>query len=90
MVLQVTGDKIEIPEKFRDAEGMVIRTPYLTVETPNSFQTFLDGNYLRLVTIEHFQNNDGTVENPQLLPNKITFKEYGEESEEYEVELSSE
>lgn len=92
MTVQVTSNGVQIPEEFHDAEKIVIRTPTQTIDMSSGFPTMVSDGVFPLITAESYEDIDdldkSELENPSLAPNKISFKEYGHEAEEKNVEIN--
>lgn len=66
----------EVPERYRDADGLVIRDPSKTVQFTKGFPTGKTEWYY-----------DPRVDrNPSLKPDRVSFKVYGEDAEVWRVE----
>lgn len=65
----------ELPDKYQDADKVVVRTPALTVDVKVGGK--VDGFWFE---------DDGGSSNPELSPDRVVLKEYGEDPEVYRVE----
>lgn len=86
MALTVSSEGLEIPEKYRDADKLVIRTPSTTIDLSSGVQMMINEGVFRLIKPDHFDENED-LENPELKSDSVSIKEYGEEEETFEIEI---
>lgn len=87
MELEVTEDGLELPAEVQDAEKVVIRTPFDTLDLQSGFQMMISDGRFPLVTPEMFDGDEEDARNESLLPNLVSIKVYGEDAETYPVEF---
>jgi len=86
MVLSLTEDGIEVPDKYTDLSKVVVRTPNATLEISSGFDMMVTDKVFPLVKPHEFDVEDeDKLENPSLAPNYVSFKKYGEDAEKFEV-----
>lgn len=66
--------RIPFPEPYASADGIVFRDPSKTVDMPSG------------APVDHFYFDGRPDANPELAPDQITLKVYGEDAETYRVE----
>ena len=66
--------RIPLPEPYASADGIVFRDPSKTVDMPSG------------APVDHFYFDPQPGQNPELAPDQITLKEYGEDAETYRIE----
>lgn len=89
--LQVTeADGLCLPDEYADLEGgvgLVIRAPQITLDMkPN---THPKGYFSQAIVPRHW-SDEGELQNPELLPDQVSLKQYGEDAEVFRVELPEE
>lgn len=87
MSVTVTTDGVSVPEAYQDENKVVVRTPSNTMDVSGGFTMMVTEGIYPLVTPSDFIEDDGSLENPSLAPNQISFKTYGEEAEVFEVDI---
>lgn len=78
--LALDEDGLELPAEYGDHDGIVVRTPAFTVEVQ-----VCDGpqSPLGIIRPRHFE----VGQNPDLAPNKVSLKKYGEDAEVFAVDV---
>lgn len=92
MSLTVTKDGLEVPEQYQDVQKMTIRTPSTTIDVSSGFPSLVDNTRFKLIQPAQFQieeNEEEEIKNPDLSPDRVLLKPYGEDSEEFTVEVKS-
>ena len=80
-------DGLELPEGYTGHEGhLVVRTPTSTVQIMQSGGGAL-GQYLGSINQRHFDEDAYDLRNPELLPDKVSLKKYGEDAEVFAVDV---
>lgn len=90
MAIDINENGVTVPEPFQNADKIVIRTPTQTIDIPEGFLSMSTDGKFPIITPDTYQGlkecEEDTMENPELCPDKISFKEYGEEAEVFTVE----
>lgn len=92
MPLTLTKEGLEIPERYQDVQKMTVRTPSTTIDVSSGFSSMVDDDRCKLIQPAHFQTEDDEdkeIKNPDLSPDKVLLKPYGEDAEEFTVEVET-
>lgn len=75
-------DGLELPEDYIGyPDGVVVRTPSMTLEMPTGSEQMTSP--LGVVFPRHFDGD----RNPDLAPDKVSLKKYGEDAEVFRVDV---
>lgn len=90
--ISVTEDGLEIPEKYQDADKVIVRSRYTTFDCSSSFDMLLNDGRLITFNTDEFEtecaDDDSTaVQNSNLDHNQVSIKEYGSVEELFTVDL---
>lgn len=86
----VDADGLYIPSDLRDVDTQVVfRTPRVTIQKFVKHDSGLDP-YMGVIDESHFGDEDelGSVQNPQLVPDQVSIKHAGEDAIVLDVEVT--
>lgn len=91
MSVIITDAGVTVPDQYIDEDKVVIRTPFQVIDISSGFSDMVRDGTFPVIDANAYEEvlseDNEKVDNPDLFPDKISFKAYGEEKETFEVTI---